>query len=183
RRSTARIVAATNRNLLEEIRAGNFRHDLYHRLGVLTVEVPPLRNRDGDSLALLDHFRQFYSAKMSPFNLADDAKARWVNYSFPGNVRELRNIVIRLGAKYPGVQVGLTELEAELDSRSQLDSDAIERLRAGDFRLDAVLDHWEHRYIESALELSGGNLSEAARLLGVNRTTLYSKIQRLSGGS
>ncbi len=182
RRATARIVAATNRDLLEEIRRGNFRHDLYHRLGVLTIQVPPLRSRNGDSFALLEHYRGFYAAKMKPFTLSGEAERRWAQYAFPGNVRELRNIVIRLGAKYPGQTISLTALEAELDSRSQLDAGTIERLKAGEFQLDAVLSHWEQRYIESALELSGGNLSEAARLLGVNRTTLYSKIQRLSAG-
>ena len=109
------------------------------------------------------------------------ASARWANYSFPGNVRELRNIVIRLGARYPGQNIGLAELEPELDGSSELDTDTVERLRSGGFRLDAILNDWEQRYIDAALKLSG-NLSEAARLLGVNRTTLYSKIQRLSAG-
>jgi len=92
----------------------------------------------------------------------------------------LRNIVIRLGAKYPGQRIGLTELEAELDSQSEVDAGTIARLAEGNFKLSDVLDDWEQRYIDAALRLSNGNLSEAARLLGVNRTTLYSKIQRLS---
>lgn len=182
RQATARIVAATNRDLMEEIRAGRFRHDLYHRLSVLTIQVPALRARSGDSHALLDHFRTMYAAKVPPFSFDASASARWANYSFPGNVRELRNIVIRLGARYPGQNIGLAELEPELDGSSELDTDTVERLRSGGFRLDAILNDWEQRYIDAALKLSGGNLSEAARLLGVNRTTLYSKIQRLSAG-
>ena len=114
--------------------------------------------------------------------LDEPSAERWKSYSFPGNVRELRNVVIRLGAKYPGQRIGLTELEAELDSQSDIDALTIERIRTGEFQLDEILDNWEQRYIDAALKLSGGNLSEAARLLGVNRTTLYSKIQRLSGG-
>ena len=179
----ARVVAATNRDLLEEIRAGHFRHDLYHRLSVLTIEVPPLRDRGGDTLMLMEHFRAQYADKVPPFVLDDQGAERWSRYTFPGNVRELRNIVIRLGAKYPGARIGLTELEAEFDSQSQVDGESIQQLTAGGFRLDEILSSWEQRYIEAALKLAGGNLSEAARLLGVNRTTLYSKIQRLQGGT
>ena len=177
----ARIVAATNRDLLEEIRAGNFRHDLYHRLSVLTIEVPPLRKRGADSLLLMEHFRALYADKVPPFVLDEQGAERWSRYTFPGNVRELRNIVIRLGAKHPGAHIGLTELEAEFDGQSQVDGESIHELTAGGFRLDEILSNWEQRYIEAALKLADGNLSEAARLLGVNRTTLYSKIQRLKG--
>jgi DNA-binding NtrC family response regulator len=179
----ARIVAATNRDLMEEIRAGKFRHDLYHRLSVLTIDVPPLRERGGDSLLLMDHFRGLYAEKVPPFVLDEQGAGRWSRYTFPGNVRELRNIVIRLGAKYPGASIGLRELESELDSQSQVDGESIQELTAGGFRLDEILSSWEQRYIEAALKLADGNLSEAARLLGVNRTTLYSKIQRLKGGT
>jgi len=180
--SRARIVAATNRNLLEEIRGQRFRHDLYHRLSVLTLSVPPLRDRGRDRMELLDHFRARYASSVPRFELDEPAEKRWLGYTFPGNVRELRNIVIRLGAKYPGAGIGLTQLEPELDAHSDLDSAALAELTSGHFRLDEILDDWEQRYIAAALKLSRGNLSEAARLLGVNRTTLYGKIQRLSGG-
>ncbi len=179
--SSARFVTASNRDLMSELRDGKFRHDLYHRLSVLSIEVPPLRERGEDALLLLNHFRELYASKVPPFVLDQEAEKRWCSYTFPGNVRELRNIVIRLGAKYPGKRVGLTELEAELDSRSDVDEGTISQLSQGNFRLNEVLDDWEQRYIKAALKLSNGNLSEAARLLGVNRTTLYSKIQRLSG--
>jgi len=184
RRAEARVIAATNRDLLEEIRAGRFRHDLYHRLSVLTIDVPSLRERGEDVVMLLEHFRDLYASKMKPFSLDDDAMRRWRSYSFPGNVRELRNIVIRLGARHPGRRIGVTDLEAELDSQSEVNETTIGELSAGGFRLDETLSAWESRYIDAALKLARGNLSEAARLLGVNRTTLYSKIQRLrQGGS
>ena len=181
RTSQARIVAATNRDLLEEIRVGSFRHDLYHRLSVLTIDTPPLRDRDGDSVILMEYFRALYAQKIPPFSLSPESVERLRTYTFPGNVRELRNIVIRLGAKYPGEEVGLTALESELNSQSEVDEHTIQQLGAGSFKLEQILSAWEQRYIDSALKLSKGNLSEAARLLGVNRTTLYSKIQRLSG--
>ncbi len=181
RQAGARVVAATNRDLQTEIHAGRFRHDLFHRLGVLAIAVPPLRARGRDRLLLLDHFRELYAGKVAPFRLDEAAERRWLEYSFPGNVRELRNIVIRLGAKHPGERVGLTALEAELDSAAEsTDPDSLASLGSAEFRLDEILSGWEQRYIDAALRLADGNLSEAARLLGVNRTTLYGKIQRLS---
>ena len=187
----ARMIAATNKDLREEVRAGHFRQDLYHRLSVLTVNVPPLRERGVDCLLLFDHFRQLYASTVTPFTLSKEAEKYLEQYSFPGNVRELRNIVIRLGAKYPGKCVGAEELNAELESafvepigttNSDLDEAAERELMSSGFRLDETLNECERRYINAALKLSDGNLSKAAKLLGINRTTLYSKLQRLSLG-
>ncbi len=187
RTTRARVVTATNRELLEEIRAGNFRQDLYHRLSVLTLVVPSLREREHDALMLLEHFRQLYAEKVAPFGLDEAAKQRLESYTFPGNVRELRNIVIRLGARYPGREVGLTELEAELDlfadTQEAVDDLTRQQMRAGCFCLDEVLGVWEQRYINAAMKMCSGNLSKAARLLGINRTTLYSRMQRLSNSA
>ncbi|MEE9287430.1 MAG: sigma-54 dependent transcriptional regulator [Gammaproteobacteria bacterium] len=187
----ARMIAATNKDLREEVRARHFRQDLYHRLSVLTVNVPPLRERGVDCLLLFDHFRQLYASTVTPFTLSKEAEKYLEQYSFPGNVRELRNIVIRLGAKYPGKCVGAEELNAELESafvgpigttNSDLDEAAERELMSSGFRLDETLNECERRYINAALKLSDGNLSKAAKLLGINRTTLYSKLQRLSLG-
>ncbi len=198
RTSQARIIAATNRDLRKEVKSGNFRADLYHRLSVCTVSVPPLREMEGDRLLLLEHFRQRFAdqAQLPPFTLSDQARNLWSNYTFPGNVRELRNIVIRLTAKYPGQLVDHRELEAELDlqdeplpspppaiSAAQTDSEtcltsAISRLQQQDpFNLDRLLAETEHNYIEAALRLAHGNVSQAARLLGINRTTLYNRME------
>jgi DNA-binding NtrC family response regulator len=190
RHASARIIAATNRDLRDQVRTGRFREDLYHRLGVLTIQVPPLRERDRDCLDLLEHFRRLYAGTVAPFSLEDDAQARLARYLFPGNVRELRNIVIRLAAKYPGQRVSAQALEGEVESdvvapapgEGEAADDRVEQqLRASGFRLDGVLAEWERRYINAALRLAQGNLSQAARLLGVNRTTLYSRMQRLNG--
>jgi type II secretory pathway predicted ATPase ExeA len=96
---------------------GAFRADLYHRLSVFTLSVPPLREMDGDKLALLEHFRRHFAAQagVQPFELDAQALARWQQYEFPGNVRELRNIVIRLATKYAGQRLSSAELEPELD--------------------------------------------------------------------
>lgn len=189
RTSEARIIAATNRDLPEEVRSGKFRQDLYHRLGVLTVLVPPLRERESDCLILLDKFRDMYSAGNQPFQLDQKAQEFLRQYSFPGNVRELRNIVIRLSARYPGRTVGLDEICAEVETDLRLpqssgteglDEMLQAELQQRAFRLDDRLEEWERGYITTALKLAGGNLSKAARLLGINRTTLYSRLQRLS---
>ena len=188
RQSRARIIAATNRDLHEAVRNGSFRQDLYHRLSVLTIQVPPLRERGKDCLLLLEHFRDLYAASGPTFHLDVAAQGFLSDYTFPGNVRELRNIVIRLGAKYPGLEVGIDALRAELeatmmpsagDDGADMDALVAQQVGMAGFSLDETLGDWEQRYIQFALRLSGGNLSKAARLLGVNRTTLYSRMQRL----
>jgi len=103
-------------------------------------------------------------------------------------VRELRNIVIRLTAKYPGQRVGREQLEAELETtllapfgeEERASAELAAELRSPGFCLDERLQQRERDYIQAALELAGGNLSKAARMLGINRTTLYSRIQRLA---
>ena len=123
-----------------------------------------------------------------------DAKAlqRWLDYNFPGNVRELRNIIIRLIAKYAGRTVSDTQLAAELDlaqqsaisaallisDESSLAAYAHRHLQTqANVNLDQVLKVWEKAYVDAALKINHGNLSQAAKLLGINRTTLYSRIQ------
>jgi DNA-binding NtrC family response regulator len=195
RSSQARVLAATNRDLKQEVRAGRFRADLYHRLSVFTIAVPPLRELGDDKRRLLQHFSEFYAvqAGSQPVSLDTRADAVWIDYSFPGNVRELRNIVIRLTAKYPGETVNSEQLLAELDSEA-LEPDRPAPSFAGEFkdtveaakrhlqsergfRLDETLQQWERSYVEAALALTNGNLSQAAKLLGIHRTTLYSRMQ------
>ena len=189
RESKARIIAATNRDLREEVRTGRFRQDLYHRLSVLTITVPPLRERGEDRLLLLDHFRWLYAINNQSFELDKQAKQLLLSYSFPGNVRELRNICIRLNSKYPGSTVTANQLQAEMETQIAgipvtLPEDRADQLKQEmmetEFSLEKTLSEWERQYITTALEMSGGNLSKAARFLGINRTTLYSRIQRLS---
>jgi DNA-binding NtrC family response regulator len=193
RKSNARVVAATNRDLRAEIKASRFRADLYHRLSVFSIAVPSLREMGPDKLKLLDHFRDFYAreARCTPFELDPRATQLWEDYHFPGNVRELRNIVIRLTTKYPGMKVGVEQLEAELDTDTAypqeipLPNDAkalIETARKqlqtlANFNLDQTLRQWEKAYVEAALNMTHGNLSQAAKILGINRTTLYSRMQ------
>jgi DNA-binding NtrC family response regulator len=151
---------------------------------------------DDDRLMLLEHFSRFYAqqANLAPFSCDASALALWRTYNFPGNVRELRNIVIRLTTKYAGQRLSAAELEPEFDTRDALDEDAapsstnaetmsvqaerhLQRERG--FNLDQMLRAWEQGYIDAAMKLTRGNVSQAAKLLGINRTTLYSRMESL----
>jgi DNA-binding NtrC family response regulator len=191
--SKARVIAATNRDLRQEVKKGHFRPDLYHRLSVFTIGVPSLREMDDDRSLLLEHYRKFYAeqAKLAPFSLDEGAQKAWREYHFPGNVRELRNIVIRLSTKYAGQKLSTAELEPEFDLETPqeggpgLPSDPgtlVEQAqrhlqRERGFNLDEMLKAWEQGYIEAAMKLTRGNVSQAAKMLGINRTTLYSRME------
>jgi DNA-binding NtrC family response regulator len=193
--SNARVIAATNRDMRQEIRNGRFRADLYHRLSVFTIDVPPLRDLGDDKRLLLDHFREFYArqAAVKAFELDAQAMSLWLEYSFPGNVRELRNIVIRLTTKHPGEAVNAEQLQSELDMESMelelpglpqgqdfksiLDAAKKHLQLQKNFNLDLTMQQWEKAYVEAALLITQGNLSQAAKLLGIHRTTLYSRMQ------
>jgi len=197
--SNARVIAATNRDMRQEIGSGRFRADLYHRLSVFTLSVPALRELGDDKVLLLDHFREFYAkqAGVPGFQLDARAMALWVDYTFPGNVRELRNIVIRLTTKCIGETVSTDQLQAELDMEAMEDErnpgfgppqdfsallDAAKRQLQiqKSFNLDDTLQQWERGYVEAALHITQGNLTRAAKLLGIHRTTLYSRMQNYS---
>jgi len=194
RRSDARIVAATNRDLAAEVRAGRFREDLYHRISVLTLTLPPLRERGDDILLLLEWFRSQWRDRLPGFLLEEAARARLLSHAFPGNVRELRNLVVRLATHHANESVGVAALEAALGlgdvavmpaGRAPLPSsepgalpDPWAELGGAGFDLDLRLREIERAYLETALGMAGGNLSRAARLLGLHRTTLYSRLER-----
>ena len=199
--SHARVIAATNRDLRQEIKSGRFRADLYHRLSVFSISVPPLREMGDDRTLLLARFTRFYAeqAKLAPFALDEKANELWRSYPFPGNVRELKNIVIRLTTKYPGQKLSVLELEPELEpaapAPARAEAALVEPVPSSDpqalieqalrhlqrerqFNLDDILRAWEQGYIQAAIRLTHGNVSQAAKMLGVNRTTLYSRMDQ-----
>ena len=188
--SKARVIAATNRDLRKEIKAGRFRADLFHRLSVFCIVVPPLRELGHDRTLLLNHFRNLFARQHDsvPFTLSAAALERWLAYDFPGNVRELKNIVIRLSAKYAGHELEPADIEAEFDLQPDAERAhgaeppsladlARSRLQIEThFNLDDMLRETEQAFVEAALTLAHGNVSNAAKLLGINRTTLYSRM-------
>jgi DNA-binding NtrC family response regulator len=200
RQSQARVITATNRDLRQEVKSGRFRADLYHRLSVFTVTVPPLRDLGEDKRKLLVHFADFYANQsgVAPFKLDARAEQVWMDYAFLGNVRELRNIVIRLVTKYPGETINSEQLLAELDPehgqvaptdvlptidyRGAVEAAKRQLQTQKSFSLDEALQRMERSYVEAALALTNGNLSQAAKLLGVHRTTLYSRMQNYGVG-
>lgn len=193
RQSLARIVAATNRDLRAEVKAGRFRADLYHRLSVFAIAVPPLNDLGEDKLRLMEHFAQFYAQRHATqsFTLDESARTALMQYHFPGNVRELKNIVIRLIAKHAGYALSAQELTEEFelpegyhqkvnqdgfDPKAEITASAL-------FRLDSKLAELELRYIDAAIDIANGNMSQAARILGLSRSTLYSKLDVLRPSS
>jgi DNA-binding NtrC family response regulator len=193
--SNARVITATNRDLRQEVRQGRFRADLYHRLSVFSIAVPPLRELGEDKVRLLEHYSALYArqSNVHPFKLDQKSFELWKQYSYPGNVRELRNIVIRLSTKYPGEIINSEQLLGEFDWEDPMTAPsgagqpkdfkssmkaAREHLQTQkDFLLDDALRDLERSYVEAALDITRGNLSQAAKLLGIHRTTLYSRMQ------
>lgn len=184
RHSSARVLAATNKDIFAAIQGNNFREDLYHRLSVLSVRVPALKERNGDKLELLEFFMQQVAEQVATFQLDEQAQALWNEYTFPGNVRELRNIIIRLSAKYPGQTIkaeilqlemsGLRKINHSSNSHEWLD----DALHQPGFQLDSLLKTVESEAIDAALRTHHGNVSKAAAMLGINRTTLYGRMDR-----
>jgi len=199
--SNARVIAATNRDLRQEVRSSRFRADLYHRLSVFSISVPPLRELGDDKTKLLSHYSTLYAhqSNVRPFKLGGDSLDLWMQYGFPGNVRELRNIVIRLTTKYPGQTINSEQLLGEFDWEEPMTT-PVQTGQAGDFKssvaaarvhlqtkkgflLDEALRDMERSYVEAALDITRGNLSQAAKLLGIHRTTLYSRMQNYAPGT
>lgn len=185
RYATARVLAATNKDIFAAIDNGLFREDLYHRLSVLTIRVPTLRERGDDKLELLEYFKQQVGEQISIFHLDEDALKVWGDYDFPGNVRELRNIVIRLSAKYPGQTIKREVLKLEMTGL-QRNSNAgssenwlKSTLYADGFQLDQMLKLVEKNVIDMAMAEHNGNMSKVAEMLGINRTTLYGRMDRM----
>lgn len=189
-RSEARIIAATNKTMSEEVSNGSFRNDLYHRLSILNIKLPALNLRGDDVFLLLNTFIEAYADTVPPFVLDDEARELWQQYDYPGNVRELRNIVIRLGTKYPGQSITKERLSAEFETQlsstslsgsatSVSDEMIAQKIKDDTFDLDELIDEIESRSIRIALEMNGNNVSKAAKALKINRTTLYSRVQKL----
>jgi two-component system response regulator AtoC len=172
-----RFVCATNRDLATEITAGRFRQDLFYRLAVIPVELPPLRERGDDVVLLAEHFlKQLQQASVRVAGFSQDALACLRRHSWPGNVRELRNVVERSLAFARNAQVEESDLpESVRVSPSVPVSES--STNAGRSRDDA-LDDAERHYLESLLQAHGGNVSKAAQQAGVSRQGMYKMLNK-----
>ena len=167
----ARVIAATHRDLEGAIRAGTFRQDLYFRLNVVQVKLPPLRERKTDIPLLVNSFLEKFSDPAQPLRtLSEDAMRRIMGYDWPGNVRELENVIERAVALSTGPILHVSDLPSNLQYAST------EKLPEND---DLVpLEALERRAIFRALRETGGDKLAAARLLGIGKTTLYRKLKQ-----
>jgi two-component system, NtrC family, nitrogen regulation response regulator NtrX len=176
-RADVRIIAATNRDLEAELAARRFREDLYYRLNVLRIHMPPLRERLDDVPELIEHLmsRLHQRHGLAPALIHDDALHVMKQYSWPGNVRELANVCERLAILFPGRGVGRVELAAVLaGDANAAPASARERLP-----LHERLDAFERELIERALDAAGGSITDAARRLQTDRPNLYRRMRRL----
>ena len=170
-----RILAATNRDLREEIKAGRFRKDLFYRLQVVHIVLPPLRERKGDVPSLVNHFLKRFAPKRG-FVVSEDAMNALEQYAWPGNVRELGNIIERATVLAQGKLI--TKEHLSLPSLLQLESDHRKRADAdGGLPLRKILADVERDVIVKALEQTKWNKSRAAKLLQIDRRVLFDKIK------
>jgi two-component system, NtrC family, response regulator AtoC len=169
-----RVIAATNRNLKQEVGTGRFRKDLYHRLSQFELCVPPLRERPQDVVALAEHF---LAQGGSGFTFSPDALRILGSYSWPGNVRELQNVVNKVMVAAPGPEIGAAEVGHELRNAHSNDGEPVE-VPQPDTRLDSQEAQMEARAIAKALEMTGGHRGQAAAQLGISRRTLSRKLQQ-----
>ena len=162
-----RFIVATNRNFKEMIEAGQFRHDLYHRLNVVSITMPPLRNRKSDIKLLIQHFvnefSQRYQRDVTGFD--DASMQRLENYSWPGNIRELRNTVERNIALADGPILRIDNDILNATNEQGIDADT------------PSLDILEKRYIMKILDRCAGNKEQTSEILGINKSTLWRKLQ------
>ena len=189
-----RIVAATNRDLEKTLSEGRFREDLYYRLKVVTIWLPPLRERIEDIPLLTDYFITRYASEMDIERptIMEEAKTVLKNYEWPGNVRELSNTIQKILIFNRGtpispedVSLATSDKRERTDSKSEQEIPVIRQwirdtLKAGGQKdmFDSCMDHFASLLVGEALQLTGGNRSRAAKLLGISRPTLHSKIDK-----
>ncbi|MGH9418698.1 MAG: sigma-54 interaction domain-containing protein, partial [Thermoanaerobaculia bacterium] len=183
-RVDVRIIAATNHDLARAVREGSFREDLFFRLNVVPVALPPLREREGDVPQLVHHFSllNFKKTGQLPPTWSRGAMQALNNYQWPGNVRELANIVERTAIVHPGGEIDGGALLAILGTTAAVQRTLPATVSDGAIEhggLSEALDEYERRMIESALAAADGNVAEAARQLNTDRPNLYRRMKRL----
>lgn len=175
RQIDVQLVAMTNRDLRREVETGRFRRDLYYRIGAMTIEVPPLRDRSGDVPALADHFNRAMAGRLGrePLILSEEAAQLLATYDWPGNVREMRNLFERLHLMASGNMVTADDLPAAF--RDFADKGPVPLLRSEPDPTN--LTDVEEQAIRRALAAEDGNLTRVALVLGISRPTLYRKLK------
>ncbi|NPU84308.1 MAG: sigma 54-interacting transcriptional regulator [Syntrophaceae bacterium] len=191
-----RIICATNKDLYSEMRTGSFRNDLYYRLNVINIKIPPLRERRGDIMLLFNHFMKMAERKANKKSsrISSDVQKHLINYSWPGNVRELQNVVERMVNVMSGSSLETDQLPQDIKMAVPSVASSHEANRATKASADTIdvgaarelyrqkSGEAEKQHIIGLLELHHGNISRAAREIGMSRTTLYKKIRLYNSG-
>ena len=197
--TNVRLISATHRNLEEMVSAGQFRGDLYYRLNGYTIELPALRDREGDLVYLLEHFRQLSNVELgkSVTRFSPDSIQKLKDYQWPGNIREFQSVVRRAILQTTGKVVipdflpkfghdetGIEQIEPEapVDAflKTEVDSLIQQKLQSGETNVyDSLIEHVGRELITQVLEFTQGNQVEASNILGITRTTLRTKIKKL----
>lgn len=198
-KTNVRLLSATHRNLEEMVSAGQFRGDLFYRLNGYTIDIPPLRERDGDMIYLLEHFRQVANEELGKAvtRFSPESIERFKNYDWPGNIREFQSIVRRAVLQTTGrvvipdflpkfssttasVVEPITDQTVDASLKSEIESLVQQKIQSGEADVyDTVIERVERELISQVLEVTQGNQAEAASILGITRTTLRSKIKKL----
>jgi DNA-binding NtrC family response regulator len=175
-RVSVRIIAATNQDLRAALEQGSFREDLYYRLNVVPIDIPPLRERREDIAFLIDHFLKRFAADTGDRirGISSEAVEMLAGYRWPGNVRELENIIQRAMVMAKSDVIGVEDIHLDHAGRSQVSSDGIPFLPEG-----VTLDEYEQELIREALRRTGDNKSQAARLLGLTRNALRYRLSQM----
>ena len=187
-----RIIAATNKDLEKEVEKGNFREDLFYRLNVVNISIPPLRERKDDILLLANYFLKKFCAQNNKkvYKLEKKVEQALLNYPWPGNVRELENLMERISILCDNETVTLEDLPSKILNNSIYKEDTksptfeeftyptLDTLKKLNMNLKQLLDEIENRLIIEALEKSKGVKNRAAQLLGLKRTTLIEKLKK-----
>jgi transcriptional regulator with PAS, ATPase and Fis domain len=165
-----RVIAATNKDLTDFVKTGGFRQDLYYRLNVINIAIPPLRERKEDITELSRYFLKKYSLKLSKeiLGFTDEALEALPNYQWPGNVRELENILERAVILCDSERISPEDLSIP-PSRKPEESE-----------MDSTLEKMEREHILKVLRESNGNQSKTSQILGIDRKTLYLKLKKYS---
>jgi two-component system, NtrC family, response regulator HydG len=179
RKSGARVIAATNRDPAEEVAAGRMREDLFYRLNIVHIQIPPLRERPVDVPALAEQLvgRLADRYQLATANLSPEAVAALTAFRWPGNIRELENVLARALALRSGQDITLQDLPPEFSKVAAATPGAGLLDQAPTLPLDEV----ERRYIVRVLESTGGNKLKAAQILGIDRSTLHRKLKQMQG--
>ena len=177
-RVDVRVIAATNRDLEAEVRVGNFREDLYYRLNVITLHLPALRQRHGDTPLLVEYFldKYRYSPTAEPAQISEEAMQKLVNYEWPGNVRQLEHEIERAVILARGGVITSEHLSLTPAGRTALQVDVASRLREG-ARLADILGDVERIALQEALAHHDGTYNEAARALGLSESDFKQKLK------